>query len=314
MISVIIPVKNGGQTLERCLQSISPQTLQDLEIIILDSASTDNSKIIAERFGAIIIDIEPDSFNHGLTRNLGAQHAKGELIYLTVQDAWIAEENMLQQMAAYFDDEAVQSVTGMQATPHEPDKNPVRWFKRFSIPVAESRQFATGAFTNLPASQQLALSRWDNVNSMYRRTALLQQPFVKTDLAEDIIWAKHALEKGWKIVRDAGLVVYHYHHHTFRYTFRISYSEYYVVKQEFGLLPSFPPVIMDFLKSVRAIFKNRTLGFLKKLSWVLHNFLFQAAKLLSVISFRILYFFGSQEGMDKGLKLFCSDVPQGKQK
>jgi rhamnosyltransferase len=312
-VSVIIPVKNGAQTLERCLQSISNQSLKDLVIIVLDSASTDNSKAIAERFGATFIDIEPGSFNHGLTRNLGVQHAKGDLIYLTVQDAWMANENMLQQMAAYFDDKAVQSVTGMQATPHEPDKNPARWFKRFSEPVAEWRQFEQGAFANLPALEQLALSRWDNVNSMYRRTALLQQPFVKTNLSEDMIWAKQAQERGWKIVRDAGLVVYHYHHHGFSYTFRVNYSEFYVVKKVFGILPPYPPVIMDFLKSVRVIFKNNTIGFLKKLSWVLHNFLLQTAKLLSVLSFRILYFMGSQKGIDKGLKLFCSAVPQGKQ-
>jgi hypothetical protein len=81
----------------------------------------------------------------------------------------------------------------------------------------------------------------------------------------------------------------------------------------FGILPPYPPVIMDFLKSVRVIFKNNTIGFLKKLSWVLHNFLLQTAKLLSVLSFRILYFMGSQKGIDKGLKLFCSAVPQGKQ-
>ncbi|MEO6838770.1 MAG: glycosyltransferase family A protein, partial [Ginsengibacter sp.] len=137
MISVIIPVKNGAQTLEKCLIKIRSQTTRDIEIIVLDSMSTDNSKEIALKYQAKVIEIPDGTFNHGLTRNLGVQHATGELIYLTVQDAWIADDDMLEKMSKHFEDTEVQSVTGMQATPHEKDKNPARWFKRYSEPVAE---------------------------------------------------------------------------------------------------------------------------------------------------------------------------------
>ena len=90
MISVVIPVKNGGKTLERCLDSLRNQINgRDLEIIILDSMSSDNSKEIGFSYGAIIIPIPNGTFNHGLTRNLGVQKSSGDLIYLTVQDAWL---------------------------------------------------------------------------------------------------------------------------------------------------------------------------------------------------------------------------------
>jgi rhamnosyltransferase len=89
-ISVIIPVKNGVATLERCLQSIADQTIaNNTEIIILNSMSTDNSMDIARKFNARIIDIPEGTFDHGLTRNIGVQQASGEFVYLTVQDAWM---------------------------------------------------------------------------------------------------------------------------------------------------------------------------------------------------------------------------------
>ena len=49
-ISVVIPVYNTAKFLERCLDSIVEQTLQDLEIICIDDGSTDNSSEILEKF------------------------------------------------------------------------------------------------------------------------------------------------------------------------------------------------------------------------------------------------------------------------
>ena len=49
-ISVVIPVYNTAKFLERCLDSIVKQTLQDLEIICIDDGPTDNSPEILEKF------------------------------------------------------------------------------------------------------------------------------------------------------------------------------------------------------------------------------------------------------------------------
>ncbi len=312
-ISVVIPVKNGSQTLKKCLGKIRSQTIDDIEIIVLDSMSTDNSQEIALKYNAKIMEIPDGTFNHGLTRNLGVQLATGDLIYLTVQDAWIAEDDMLKKMAKHFEDTEVQSVTGMQATPHEADKNPARWFKRYSEPVAEIRIFKPGEFSRLSNKAQLKFSRSDNVNTMYRKSALITQSFVNTDLAEDLIWAKQALERGWKIVRDPSLVVYHYHHHAFRYTFSVSYSEYYVIKKEFNILPGYPSVFLTFLKNANTIFKNKEISFFKKPGWVFHNASMLSARFLSVCVFRLYSFLGGEKLIDKGLQSFCSSVPQGKQ-
>jgi rhamnosyltransferase len=313
-ISIIIPVKNGASTLERCLTAIKEQILLvEPEIIVLDSESTDDSKNICLKYGAELVTISKETFNHGLTRNIGVAKATGELIYFTVQDAWISEKNMLKKMANHFNDEAVQSVTGMQAIPHEFDKNPALWFKRSSEPEVDIVQFNPKAFKNLPGSEQIQYCRWDNVNSMYRKNALMAQPFIETNLSEDIIWAKEALEKGWKLLKDPSLVVYHYHHQTVGYNFRVNYSVFYADMIFFNILPLYPKVVLPFLRRLKTIANCKKISFWSKPSWVLHNAGIFLAHTSAVFIFRCCVFLGGQNLLDKSFNLFCSVAPQGKQ-
>jgi rhamnosyltransferase len=103
------------------------------------STSTDDSRFIAEQLNATIIDVPDGSFNHGLTRNLGVEHTNGSLLFYTVQDAWIEDKSMLQKMVAHFNNPAIMGVVGHQAVPHEADKNPAVWFKRYTEPTIETR-------------------------------------------------------------------------------------------------------------------------------------------------------------------------------
>jgi rhamnosyltransferase len=315
-ISVIIPVKNGGATLERCLQSIVDQTLaDDLEIIVLNSMSTDNSMEIAQRFNAKIIDIPVGTFNHGLTRNTGIQHAGCGLIYLTVQDAWIPKNDMLEKMAKHFDDAKVMAVSGHQAIPHEKDKNPFFWYRPWSAPQVTER-FVTNneAFKNLPVNEQQSLVSWDNVVSMYRKSALIQQPFVKTEFSEDWVWSYQALLKGWKLLYDSSLVVYHYHHHSYNYAFNIAYATNYHFYKFFKYKPSLPALVMPMSKATYHLLKNKKLSLREKLYWIMHNWSGRLANYFSTINFLIRFKTGGENSIEKGYSKYCKVIPQGKQK
>ena len=312
-ISIIIPVKNGAATLKKCLDAIQQQQYDGIiETLVLDSASIDNSVEIALQHGARVIHIPPEEFNHGLTRNVGITNATGELVYFTVQDAWLADVNNLQIMADHFKDIEVQSVTGMQAIPHDVDKNPALWFKRSSEPFFETFHFDAGTFSKLTGNKQLSFCRWDNVNSMYRKTALLSLPFSETNLSEDIIWAKQALEIGFKIIKDPALVVYHYHHQTFVYNFKVNYSVFYADKKIFGVLPNYSKVVLPLVRRFKTIIINRQISMWSKPLWILHNVGMYAAHVIAVTIFRTSFFLGNQTLLDRSLKYFCKQVPQGK--
>lgn len=73
-VSVIIPVYNSGQYLQTCLESITSQTLRDVQIICVDDGSVDNSPQILRKFAAadprITVLLQTNS-GAGAARNFG---------------------------------------------------------------------------------------------------------------------------------------------------------------------------------------------------------------------------------------------------
>lgn len=312
-ISVIIPVKNGSQTLEKCLQSIRKQTCaNEIEIIILDSQSTDNSRDIAALYGAMVIEVKKQDFNHGLTRNLGVKYASGELLFFTVQDAFMADEHNLENMKTHFrNDTAIMAVCGQQAVPWgEMDKNPVLWFKRYSYPQTVVRNLSKEEFLSLPGDKQLDLCRWDNVNAMYSKFALINIPFRETNYCEDLLWAKDALSSGYKILIDTSLLVYHYHHMYFLYTFKATFILDFYFYKHFGISPSIAFSPLSILKSAHLLIFRPEVPFIKKIYWLCHNMCFHISSFFAKVSFRILRIF-DEKMLEKFFKHLCDDVPQG---
>jgi len=98
-ISVIIPTKNAGDEFEINLSMIRNQKINGtIEIVIVDSGSTDNTIAIAQSFGCHIINIKPEEFSHSYARNLGVGSASGKYLFITVQDATLPDEYFFQNM------------------------------------------------------------------------------------------------------------------------------------------------------------------------------------------------------------------------
>ena len=280
---------------------------------MLDSNSSDDSVSIASLYGARVISIKPSEFNHGLTRNRGVQYAVGEFIYFTVQDAELASVVHLEKMISHFQDEEVQGVVGIQGYPHRNYVNPALWFKQFDEPIVETRDFARGSFGKLTKEEQFSLSNWDNVNAMYRKSALIEIPFVATNFSEDWIWANQALKAGMKLLRDPSILVWHYHHMTFGYTLKSTFVINYYFYYFFNQLPSFKFNLLPILqRTTTLIFKRRTLKISDRCYWLVHNYVYFTVNSFSVLLFRIFYLFANQKGIDYLYKALCGTIPQGK--
>jgi rhamnosyltransferase len=315
-ISVIIPVRNGAKTLHRCLSTIINQTLNDaLEIIVLDSGSTDESREIALSYGAKVIEIPTGTFNHGLTRNEGVHYVTGTLVFFTVQDAWPSEKSMIEKMSKHFDDAAVMAVVGHQAVPHEKDKNPFVWYKPYSEPQVTERKLNDGrVFENLSICEQQSIISWDNVVAMYRRSALEEQPFEKTAFAEDWIWSYNALKKGWKLLHDSSLVMYHYHHQSYQYVFNSTYTINYHFYKFFKHQPKLPALLLPIGKATYHLLKNEKLSVREKLYWIFHNWSGRLASYFSTFNFLTRLKMGGKKSIENGFNKYCRQIPQGKQK
>lgn len=104
LISIIIPVHNGGKYLEKLFQSLVNQTYKNLEIVLIDDASSDNSKQLCYEFNEKYkntfsgIKILCNEVCKGVseTRNEGLRMASGEYLAFLDSDDWIDEQ--------YFED------------------------------------------------------------------------------------------------------------------------------------------------------------------------------------------------------------------
>ncbi len=89
MLSVVIPTKNAAQFIGACIQAIRAQDFpaSEVEIIVVDNFSTDDTKALAERHGVIVHQLGPE---RSAQRNFGAQQAKGDLLLFLDADMTLA--------------------------------------------------------------------------------------------------------------------------------------------------------------------------------------------------------------------------------
>ena len=81
LVSVIITTKNSSRTLETCLKSIKDQTYKNIELIVIDNNSIDNTKEIAKKYTNKVFNYGPE---RSAQRNFGAKQAKGEYLLTTI--------------------------------------------------------------------------------------------------------------------------------------------------------------------------------------------------------------------------------------
>ena len=100
-ISVIVPVYNVEKYIGKCLDSLVNQTLEDIEIIIVNDGSPDNSqKIInkyVKKYPQKVKSFIKENGGQGSARNYGLKHAKGEYVAYVDSDDWV-ELDMFEKM------------------------------------------------------------------------------------------------------------------------------------------------------------------------------------------------------------------------
>ena len=110
-VSLIIPVHNGGENFRRCLSSLGESTPTPEEIIVVADGDTDGSWRLAQDFGAQVLRI-PTPGGPARARNLGAQKAKGDILFFVDADVTIPPDAINQIVAAFQNDPDLAAVLG----------------------------------------------------------------------------------------------------------------------------------------------------------------------------------------------------------
>lgn len=105
MISIIIPIYNTARWLPQCLESVLSQDFKDIEVILVDDASADNSLSICRRYAdkdsRVVVVAKPENEGIELARRTGYLQSHGEFVMYIDSDDWLDNSGVLSTMYAY---------------------------------------------------------------------------------------------------------------------------------------------------------------------------------------------------------------------
>ncbi|MFC5930756.1 glycosyltransferase [Cryobacterium melibiosiphilum] len=204
LVTVAVLTYNGEVYLERILQQILAQQLDgSVEVLVIDSGSTDSTLDIVSRYPTVRLHEIPNSeFGHGKTRNLAAQLATGEFIAFLTHDAIPASHEWLRELLKPFEiDDSIVAVMGKQI----PRRGcfPLLKYEIQGVFAGFGPDFGTTVFynDNFVQSEGVlnAISFYSDVNSAARRDFLVNTiPYRDVRYAEDQLFGKDLIEAGYR--------------------------------------------------------------------------------------------------------------------
>jgi rhamnosyltransferase len=264
IVTVAIPVLNGGDLLARTLAAVARQTLEaEVELLICDSGSSDGSREVARSHGARVIDIERAAFGHGRTRNLLMAQASGSHVALLTQDAEPAQQDWLALLLSGFaqaDDVAL--VYGPYIA--RPDTNPelrselARWFGSMSTAVERLAPQERA----LPALELMGRRGFfSNANACISRDAWEQVRFREIGYAEDRALALDMLRAGFAKVYEPRAAVIHSHAYGPLQRFRRAFDESRGLHEVYGWrAPANPRWLLSQLRGELGVLRREGAG------------------------------------------------------
>lgn len=216
LVSLILPTLNASAYLPELLSRLQNQSHKLHEIIVVDSTSKDDTFHIAKQYGATVLQVDKQQFDHGGTRNIAASHATGDILVFMTQDAIPADERFIAELISPFQDPTVAGVYGRQA-PRE-DANPLEKMTReFNYPMQPSRK----TFQDV-GKMGIKTFFFTNVCSAVRRDVFesaggFPQPII---VNEDMILASRFIIRGMAIVYQPNACVFHSHNYTLFQSFK----------------------------------------------------------------------------------------------
>lgn len=225
-VSFILPTRNVEKYIENLLTSIYSQEYDgQIEVLIMDS-SNDKTRQIVQKFPVKIVDVNPEDYNYGKTRNEGAAMTNGELLIFLSTDVEIKDKKWLLKLTRHFSDSNVAGVFGRQIP-----KNNAQPMEQFFIgqiyPDVSSIISCHDGIIHETDVNGIDLKKhvviFSNVNSAIRRSVWEQVKLPEMLKSEEIEWAKRVLIAGHKIIYDSESAVFHSH----RYSLKQVFQEYF---------------------------------------------------------------------------------------
>ena len=242
-ISVVIPAKNAGDDFQ-CLLSLmkNQKGFKDVEIIVVDSGSTDKTLEIAREFGDKIIEISPEEFSHSYARNLGAECASGDYLLFTVQDALPPSNFWLQELFSVIKHNDVIAVSCAEYPREDADLfyRAISWnhYKLLEFDKQDRITCKPGNETYLTLRKNGQLS---NIACLISRDVFMKYRF-RGNYAEDLDLGVRLIRDGYKFAFLSSTRVIHSHNRPAYYYLKRTYVDNITLPQ---ILPGYPVLAIE---------------------------------------------------------------------
>lgn len=205
--SVLILTRNEARNIGPCLDAVfSQEWPSQLEVVLIDSESSDQTVEIARRYPLQLYRLAAESFHHARTRNLAAELAQGEYLVYLAADALPCSRGWLGALLRNFDDSAVGAVYGRHVP--RPDASIERQGVLATM-YSDTRLVKSAANR---AELGYRYYHFSTVNCAIRKQVWQQARFPQNiNVCEDVAIAARILDAGGKIVYEPEAAVYHSH-------------------------------------------------------------------------------------------------------
>jgi cellulose synthase/poly-beta-1,6-N-acetylglucosamine synthase-like glycosyltransferase len=203
MVTIVIPTRNNGNEIGRCLRSIAKNEYPRYEVIVVDSHSQDRTVEIAEEYGCRVL--YENVGTRAAAINVGAEGARGNYVAFTDADA-VVDKAWLFNLLGPLKDPLVGATTGSQLVPEDGP-----FFTRCLFKGWET--FLGGGTLHAMSSDRIkSVDHPVGVNSMVRKDILRELGRVSEDLitAEDVELGCKIRNRGYRVLYVPNAVVWHY--------------------------------------------------------------------------------------------------------
>jgi len=202
--SIIIRTYNEERHIGKLLDGIEKQILEpgiNVEVIVVDSGSTDSTVYIAMRMGAKVIKIEKNNFSFGKALNIGCKNSNGEVLIFASAHVYPVYNNWVSILLNQFKNKDVAIAYGRQIGNEKTHFSEHQIFSKWFPSISDFDQ--NHPFCN-------------NANCAIRKSVWENQPYDEliTGL-EDLDWANKIKAKGYKIVYLSDAMIVHIHEESY---------------------------------------------------------------------------------------------------
>jgi glycosyltransferase involved in cell wall biosynthesis len=270
-ISLVIRCYNEERHIGRLLSGVLQQTGQDVEIIVVDSGSTDATLSIVSNYPVKLLSIAPEDFSFGRSLNIGCEAATRDFIVIASAHVYPTYQDWLERLVAPFSIPSVALAYGKQrgdgTSKYSEKQLLAKWFPD------HSNQSQEHPFCN-------------NANAAIRRSLWHANRYDEAlSGLEDLHWANRAMELGYQIAYVAEAEVVHVHNESpamiyNRYRREAIAMKHIFPQERFGLWDFLRLFVANVISDCRHAWRDRV--FLNNVP--------------SIFGFRLMQFWGTYRG------------------